>query len=97
MGRPMRACSRVDQQSFRKILWPQDYLLEWDDRYSVADIVDINLDIASSSTDVARKGAENSSSLASKLMSVLEFCEDHTGHCPTCSAAMATEDAPTEP
>jgi len=48
----MRACSRVDQQSFRKILWPQDYLLEWDDRYSVADIVDINLDIASSSTDV---------------------------------------------
>lgn len=79
MGRAMLNCKGVDQATFRKILWPQDYLMQWTDRYSLADIVDVKMEI---DNEVAEGGG-----VSAKLTTVLDFCANHTAGCPRCAAA----------
>jgi len=77
----MHICSGVDQGGFRKILWPQEYLMESADRYSLSDIVLIH-------TNLSGGGVKPTATLIGRLSDVLQFCESHTGHCPQCAEAV---------
>ena len=79
----MRTCPSVDQRGFSRLLSPHEHLLDNDQRYSLADLCQLHADVEASAA-----GTSEHVPLSAKVLSVLQFCENHVATCVQCRDAV---------